>query len=97
MLLIPCPYCGPRCEIEFTYGGQAHIARPANPNGTSDEDWAAYVFLRDNTKGVFLERWVHAHGCRKWFNVARHTVTYEILASYEAGAPPPKLDFETQV
>ena len=97
MLLIPCPYCGPRCEIEFTYGGQAHIARPADPSTTSDEDWAAYVFLRDNTKGVFLERWVHAHGCRKWFNVARHTVTYEILAAYEAGAKPPKLELETQV
>jgi len=97
MLLIPCPYCGPRCEIEFSYGGQAHIARPADPEAASDEDWAAYVFLRDNTKGVFLERWVHAHGCRKWFNVARHTVSYEILASYPAGAKPPKLAFETQV
>ena len=97
MLLIPCPYCGPRCEIEFTYGGQAHVERPADPSTTSDEDWAAYVFLRDNTKGVFLERWVHAHGCRKWFNVARHTVTYEILATYEARAKPPKLDLETQV
>ena len=26
-----------------------------------------------------------------------HTVSYEILASYETGAKPPKLDFETQV
>ena len=97
MLLIPCPYCGPRCEIEFTYGGQAHIARPPDPSAASDEDWASYVFLRDNTKGVFLERWVHAHGCRKWFNLARHTVTYEILGAYEAGAKPPKLELETQV
>ena len=97
MLLIPCPYCGLRSEIEFTYGGQAHIARPEDPSAASDEDWASYVFLRDNTKGVFLERWVHAHGCRKWFNVARHTVTYEILATYEAGAQPPKLELETQV
>ncbi|NNM62319.1 MAG: sarcosine oxidase subunit delta, partial [Steroidobacteraceae bacterium] len=28
MLLIPCPYCGKRPEIEFTYGGQAHLVRP---------------------------------------------------------------------
>ena len=32
MLLIPCPYCGmDRPEIEFRYGGEAHIARPARP------------------------------------------------------------------
>ena len=31
MLLINCPYCGPRPELEFSYGGQAHIARPAEP------------------------------------------------------------------
>ena len=28
MLLVRCPWCGPRDEIEFTYGGQAHIAYP---------------------------------------------------------------------
>ena len=28
MLLIHCPYCGERPELEFPYGGQAHIARP---------------------------------------------------------------------
>ena len=31
MLVIDCPYCGPRPELEFSYGGQAHIARPADP------------------------------------------------------------------
>jgi sarcosine oxidase subunit delta len=29
MLQITCPYCGPRAEKEFTYGGEAHIVRPA--------------------------------------------------------------------
>ncbi len=96
MLVIPCPHCGPRCEIEFSYGGQAHIARPQDPAAADDATWADYVFMRDNTKGVFLERWVHSHGCRQWFNVARHTVTYEILASYETGAAPPNLDLESQ-
>ncbi len=28
MLLIPCPWCGPRDETEFTYGGEAHIVAP---------------------------------------------------------------------
>ena len=97
MLLIPCPYCGPRAETEFSYGGQAHIARPQDPDKIDDEAWAGYVFLRDNTKGVFLERWAHVHGCRRWFNVARNTVTYEILAVYETGAPPPKIALTSEV
>ena len=37
MLLIPCPYCGERPELEFRYGGQAHIARPENPAALSEE------------------------------------------------------------
>ncbi|MEQ1611156.1 MAG: sarcosine oxidase subunit delta, partial [Hyphomicrobiaceae bacterium] len=27
MLLIECPHCGPRAEIEFRCGGEAHVAR----------------------------------------------------------------------
>ncbi|MEV0232395.1 sarcosine oxidase subunit delta [Nonomuraea sp. NPDC050786] len=76
MLLIDCPHCGPRDETEFRYGGQAGIACPA-PD-VADEEWAAYVFMRDNPKGWFRERWFHVHGCRTWFDVERHTVTHEI-------------------
>ena len=32
MLLIPCPWCGPRSQIEFTYGGDATVKRPATVN-----------------------------------------------------------------
>lgn len=92
MLLIPCPYCGPRSETEFSNGGEAHIARPENPEALSDAEWAEFVFLRDNPKGLLLERWNHAQGCRRWFNVARDSVTYEILAVYPMGAAPPSLD-----
>ena len=91
MLLINCPYCGPRAEVEFSYGNEAHIARPLQPEALDDEDWADYLFMKTNRKGVMLERWVHSHGCRRWFNVARDTVTYEILAVYPMGAKPPKL------
>jgi len=28
MILIPCPYCGPRAQIEFSYGGDASVVRP---------------------------------------------------------------------
>ncbi len=97
MLLIPCPHCGPREETEFSYGHEAHIARPKNPDKLSDEDWAQYLFMKDNTKGVLLERWVHSHGCRRWFNLARDTVTYEILAVYDMGAKPPRLKKQSYV
>ncbi len=97
MLLIPCPYCGPRSEEEFSYGNEAHIARPKQPDKLNDAQWAEFVFMRSNTKGVFLERWMHAQGCRRWFNVARDTVSYDILAVYEMGAPPPTLDSRRDV
>ena len=39
MLLIPCPWCGPRDETEFRYGGQAGIAYPADPDALTDAEW----------------------------------------------------------
>lgn len=89
MLLIHCPWCGPREEVEFHCGGQAHIERPADPSTLSDEQWADFLFMRDNPKGAFAERWMHAAGCRRWFNVRRDTVTHEITAVYRIGEPPP--------
>ena len=65
MLLVTCPHCGPRPEIEFRCGGEAHIARPSDPSKMSDGDWAQYLFVRTNPKGVFAERWNHAHGCQR--------------------------------
>jgi sarcosine oxidase, subunit delta len=74
MLLIDCPHCGPRPEIEFRCGGEAHIARP-DPSQASDGQWAAFLFFRTNTKGRHAERWLHIHGCQRWFNAVRDTVT----------------------
>lgn len=92
MLIIPCPYCGPREQHEFSYGGEAHIARPIGSEDMSDAEWAEYVFMRTNTKGVFAERWVHTAGCRKWFNVIRNTATDQILAVYKQGEPRPDIE-----
>jgi sarcosine oxidase subunit delta len=89
MLLITCPYCGPRDESEFACGGEAHIARPTDSMALSDAEWADYLFMRKNPKGVHYERWIHARGCRRWFNVARNTVSHEISAVYAMGEPPP--------
>jgi sarcosine oxidase subunit delta len=89
MLLIPCPWCGRRDESEFTYGGEAHIARPAKPDALSDAKWADYLFMRTNPKGAHRERWAHTHGCGRWFNVARDTVSHDIAAAYKVGEKPP--------
>ncbi|MEE4596162.1 sarcosine oxidase subunit delta [Streptomyces sp. DSM 41524] len=91
MLLITCPWCGPRDEAEYHYGGQAHVPYPERPADLDDEQWAAYVFYRDNPKGPFAERWTHSTGCGRWFNVLRDTVSYEVLASYRLDAPRPEL------
>ncbi len=85
MLLIPCPYCGERDEIEFAYAGEAHIVRPTNGAEMNDADWADYLFYRKNTHGVFLEQWSHAAGCRQFFNVARDTKDNTIIKSYKIG------------
>lgn len=80
MLLLSCPWCGNRDESEFAYGGEANIARPPSPESLSDAAWGDYLFMRKNPKGRHLELWVHAYGCRRWFQVERDTVSYDILS-----------------
>lgn len=89
MLLIDCPHCGPRDEVEFHYGSQAHVQYPEDPYALTDAEWAEFLFYRDNPKGDFAERWQHAAGCRKWFNAVRDTKTYEFRATYRSGEPQP--------
>ena len=91
MLLITCPWCGERDQSEFSYGGEAHIARPADSANMTDEEWGEFVFLRNNTKGVFNERWMHQAGCRRWFNAVRNTATDRFLAVYKPGEPRPNV------
>ncbi len=82
MLLIECPWCGPRAETEFSYGGEAGITRPKDPDALSDAEWAEYLFYRSNPRGAHRELWNHAHGCRRWFGVERDTVSYRITGSF---------------
>ncbi|WP_149537386.1 sarcosine oxidase subunit delta [Siccirubricoccus phaeus] len=88
MLLITCPWCGPRPEIEFRHAGEAHIARPADPAAVSDAAWAAYLYERSNPRGEHAERWRHAHGCGRFFNARRHTLTDRISATTKPGETP---------
>jgi sarcosine oxidase subunit delta len=92
MLLISCPWCGPRDESEYSYGGEAHIVRPLDPDAVTDEQWADYLFFRKNPKGLHREQWLHAFGCRRWFYVVRDTVTYKIHAIYKVGDELPPLE-----
>ncbi|MEO8133401.1 MAG: sarcosine oxidase subunit delta [Betaproteobacteria bacterium] len=84
MLLIPCPFCGPRAHVEFNYGGDALRTRPAADEADSIGAWIDYVYLRENPRGAHREYWHHASGCRAWLIVERDTLTHEITSARPA-------------
>ena len=88
MLLIPCPHCGPRSQIEFSYGGDATVMRP-DPAACDAEAWLDHVYLRDNPRGPHLEWWQHSGGCRAWIKVRRDTLTHQVLGAWSADAEVP--------
>ncbi|MCW6510151.1 sarcosine oxidase subunit delta [Lichenifustis flavocetrariae] len=90
MLLIPCPYCGPRSELEFKHAGEAHITR--EPQVADDQAWGEFLYTRTNPKGIIAERWRHTSGCGRFFNCLRDTVSDNILATYKSGEPRPSLE-----
>ena len=77
-----CPFCGPRDANEFRFGGDPSVARPGPE--CSDADWAAYLYLRDNPRGLAEEYWVHSQGCGQWLIVERDTVTHLVEKITEA-------------
>ena len=89
MLIIRCPHCGERPEIEFGYGGQAHVDRPADPSALDDEQWNGFLYVRANVRGPHGERWRHVHGCGRFFNAVRDTRTDRFLHTYRTGEPTP--------
>ena len=91
MLLIECPYCGPRAESEFSCGGEADIARPLHPEQLTDREWGDYLFMRRNPRGPHREQWVHAQGCRRWFRccaIPSATRSWVTRPSRRARPPP---------
>ena len=86
MLLIPCPHCGERAQVEFAYGGDAARRRP--PDGAPDEAWYEYVYLRGNPRGPHREWWLHHGGCGRWIRVTRDTATHAVLGAAPAVGPP---------
>ena len=79
MILVPCPYCGPRNASEFRYVGE--LSTRPDPNVTGVEEWRAFLYTRANPAGWTTETWFHSAGCRQHFVVERHTVTNEVRAS----------------
>lgn len=85
MQLIPCPWCGPRDEPEFGYGGEP-ATRPIPAASVGDAAWSDYLHVRSNLKGRARELWCHTAGCGQWFLMERDTATHEIFATVKPGA-----------
>ncbi len=73
---LTCPHCGSRGLEEFSYRGDATVQRPALE--APEENWVAYVYLRDNPCGAHRELWYHGAGCRAWLVVERDTLTHVV-------------------
>jgi sarcosine oxidase subunit delta len=85
MLLIACPYCGPRALAEFTFERPLESIVPLD---AAPEEAMRRLYTRDNPRGLSWELWRHAYGCRAWLKLNRDTATHEIAetALYEGGA-----------
>ena len=79
MILLPCPYCGPRNASEFRYVGE--LSTRPDPSSTGVEEWRTFLYARENPAGWTTETWFHSAGCRQHFVAERHTVTNEVRAS----------------
>ena len=73
MLLVPCPHCGPRNAADLRYVGEA-TPRP-DPATTTQQEWRHYLYLRRNPAGPLREIWYCRSGCRRYFELERHTAT----------------------
>lgn len=77
MLLIDCPHCGPRAQVEFVYeramDGVVNLDMPAR-------EAMEALYTRENPRGLSDELWRHTHGCRAWLVLRRHRVSHEIVS-----------------
>ena len=75
MLLIACPHCGERAQVEFVYERtlDSVVTLDAPP-----EDAMRTLYARANSRGWDQELWRHCYGCRQWLVMKRHRVTHAI-------------------
>ena len=94
MKIMTCPLNGPRNISEFAWGGE--VKTMPDPLTCSDDEWAEYVFLENNTAGVVREWWCHLP-TSYWFIAERNTLTDEIIRTYpSAELFPERIDFVGQ-
>lgn len=78
MHYLACPYCNEYYdETEYSCGGETRTN--VDQSSCTDKEWADFLFIRRNTKGVLSELWFHKHGCMRWLVVERDTRTHEVL------------------
>ena len=74
MQIFSCPFCGPRPEYEFHFGGDLGKHRPEGGAAIPADTWASYLYFRNNIKGQAEEVWLHAP-CGELFAMRRDTVS----------------------
>ena len=84
MQLFPCPFCGPRSESEFHFGGDAGNHRPEGFRTVTDGEWTAYLYERNNPRGAADEIWMHMT-CGEVFRMQRDTVHHRVAHSVALG------------
>lgn len=87
MQLFNCPFCGPRSEAEFHFGGDAGKVRPEGHDAVNDADWADYLYFRRNPKGPSREIWMHL-ACQEVFVMERDTVTHHVTRTQSLREEP---------
>lgn len=80
MKILNCPLNGPRNISEFAYGGEV---REMPAVDAAVREWADYVFIEKNTRGLVQEWWIHLP-TSFWFIAERDTVTNEVICTYAA-------------
>lgn len=86
MIVLPCPWCGPRNVSEFRYVGEPR-RRPDVATATP-EQWREYLYTHTNAAGWVREQWFHRTGCRRYFGAERHTVTDEVRRTWRPDQAP---------
>jgi sarcosine oxidase, subunit delta len=82
VMLLPCPWCGPRNATEFRFGGA--VGERPDPATTTPEQWRHYLYFHTNPRGWQTESWYHAAGCRRFLTVERNTLTHEVRDAHDA-------------
>jgi len=80
MKIMNCPLNGPRNISEFAYGGEVQEMPAVNADL---REWADYVFIENNTRGLVHEWWIHVP-TSYWFIAERDTESNNIVRTYPA-------------